>query len=186
MVCAGDSRLRAAKLCIGRVLSTHGLAGWLKINLFSDNIITRCQQLPQNPFFIALTAGKTFCTETVLRLDDVRLQARPVLFLFNGCSSAEAAGSYCGWYLWVDRAELLPCDDNEFFYADLYGCRLVHSGEELARVVAVIDGGGSNILLEVDDGQRKCFVPFVDHFIGEVDVDNALIELKQPWIISDS
>jgi len=51
-------------------------------------------------------------------------------------------------------------------------------------VCAVCEGGNGSLLeIEVPSGKRY-FVPFMNEYVGEVDLERRVVELKADWLLS--
>ncbi|NMA22076.1 MAG: 16S rRNA processing protein RimM [Spirochaetales bacterium] len=107
----------------------------------------------------------------------------PVL-IFEGYESPEQARTLNGMHLLVKRSEASPLKKGEYYTADLIGCDLVNEGIVLGNVVSTVDGAQA-LLLEValtDDSLH--LVPFLDQYIGAIDIEAKTIELLTPWILA--
>ena len=61
-------------------------------------------------------------------------------------------------------------------------CSLVFNGVSVGKIVNVVDAAG--VLLEVVKSDGKvCYVPFNNEFIGMVNIESRLVELKKNWIL---
>jgi len=55
---------------------------------------------------------------------------------------------------------------------------------ELGMVRSTIEGGASDILeVELSGSGRAVLVPFVDAWIGAVDIEARTIELREGWVL---
>lgn len=164
-----------AELALGRLGKPHGVEGRLRLVPFSGE-----------------TAHLLSITEASLRGDGRELKARvesirefgdAALVKFEGYDSPEAASALSGLELWAPRDKAAPLGDDQYYYADLVGCRLFSGEAHLATVVAVCDGGGGDLLEVEKAGGGSGYVPFRKEFVGPVDVDGKRAELLAPWVL---
>lgn len=106
------------------------------------------------------------------------------LMRFAGYESPEQARELNGMHLLVKRSQASPLKKGEFYTADLIGSSVMHQGEKLGEVVSTIDGAQA-LLLEIrTTGATVHLVPFLAHYIGEIDIEGRTIELLTPWVLS--
>ena len=98
---------------------------------------------------------------------------------FAGCEAREAAEALRGLDLEVPRAEVPSAPSGTYYQYELLGCRCRNNGEELGRVVEVVEDGGG-VMLIVEGGGRRVPVPFVKQFLLDVDVARGRIDLALP------
>lgn len=164
-------------LQVGRVLDAWGVRGWVKV-------------APDDPQAAALLEAKTWWLsrpgfESSALPVQVRLARRhgsAVVALFEGIQDRDAAQGFRGQRIAVRRADFPPTQEDEFYWADLIGCRVVNpQGENLGTVVGLIDNAAHAILrLQFEDGTpeskpRERLIPFVQSYIDTVDLDAKTI-----------
>jgi 16S rRNA processing protein RimM len=98
---------------------------------------------------------------------------------FEGCEDRDRAEELRGLDLEVPRAEVPAAPAGTYYQFELLGCLCRQGGEELGRVVEVVEDGGG-LLLIVEGQGRRVPVPFVNELLREVDVAEGRIELALP------
>jgi 16S rRNA processing protein RimM len=112
-------------------------------------------------------------------VEQVQGSGSALVMKLAGIDSVEAAASLRGCELWVERGEANPLGQGEYYLADLCRCRVYRGELELGRVVGLYEGG-RNELLEVEDERGNRFLlPFVEAFVGAVDVQGGRIEVLE-------
>ncbi len=167
-----EGRKAGGELVIGIVLTSHGARGHVKVRSLSGET-AHFAGLRQ----VRLRLGDQVATREI---EEVSAGAGDVVRIkLAGIDSPEAAKALAGWELRVDRELAAPLAAREYYAADLEGCRVVAPGGPVGTVAAVVNtGAGDLIEVRRDDG-RTFFVPFRDEFVGEVDVDGAVIRLTE-------
>jgi len=160
------------RIALGRICSSHGVRGKLKIKSFSGN----------TEHFLAL---KEVCLkkgekERSFDVEAVELAGQAVLIKLKGINTPEEGKLYAAWDLWADRSYAQALSEGEYYFSDLCGCSLQMDGR-VRGVVKNLCEGGNGTLLEVEHEKGTSFVPFLEMFIGEVDVKGKRIELKVDW-----
>ncbi len=118
-----------------------------------------------------------------LKVEATRRSGDNLLLKFSGIDSPEEAKLLADFELWVPRDLAAPLEEGEVYLADLIGCSLVFAGEVKGRVTGFLEGAAA-VLLEVEktDG-AACVVPFMERYLGSIDLAGRSVELKVDWIL---
>lgn len=159
------------------VQSTFGIGGEVKI-LPNNEDCSHLKKLKQ----VVLQSKDG--SERTLTIEKFRMQGTQALMKFAGYDTPEDARALAGCRLMVERSKAAPLKKGEYYASDLIGCALVHEGEKLGVVENALEGSQA-VLLDVAavDG-KKYLVPYLEQFIGSVDLAEQTIELKTPWILA--
>lgn len=85
-----------------------------------------------------------------------------------------------GAFLTVPRESLPELPRNTYYLADLIGCRIVSGGEELGRMVDVLQTGANDVyVIEMPDG-KQFMLPAVREFVKKVDIEKKIIDVVLP------
>jgi 16S rRNA processing protein RimM len=98
---------------------------------------------------------------------------------FEGFEDPDQADALRGLDLEVPRAEVPKAPPGTYYEYELLGCLCYNEGEELGRVIEVVEDGGGLMLIVEGEG-RRVPVPFVKEFLRRVDVATGEIELALP------
>ena len=171
----GEKAEPAPLLAIGVITSTHGVTGGLKVKSFSG----------EHEHLLGLREAvlRKGAVERRVTFEWVRRQDPGVIVKVQGLETPEKARALVGWEIWVARASAAPLGDREYYAADLCRCRLWFGEEDVGAVRSVWDGGPAQLLEVVGKAGKTFLVPFSDHFIGDVDLANGKISLKEDEII---
>jgi 16S rRNA processing protein RimM len=143
------SRGRAKRVALAAVAGAHGVKGEVRLKLFADSAasLARHQRL--------YVGGRE------LALSDVRDGGKAAIARFAGIGDRSAAESLRGALVEVDRADLPPLGDGEYYHADLIGLACVDQAGTALGTVAAVENFGAGDLLDVErpDGKRA-LIPF--------------------------
>jgi 16S rRNA processing protein RimM len=164
---------------VGRVVGLHGVAGKVKVGMFSGDpsgmrtVRSVRLTLPAK----GASAGRQVTFE-VISAQRVRGCA---VFHFRGLDSVEAAESWIGAEAAVSRDELPEPDPGEFYVDDLVGCEMVdEAGASLGTVTEVMPGPGHDWLAVRRPGGGDDYLPMVEAFVREIDLPNRRIRVAPP------
>jgi 16S rRNA processing protein RimM len=159
-------------VAVGRVLRPHGVRGEVVVEVLSDlpgrfrkgSRLTGVRE-GEPPLSLVIEAGRASKGGAVVR--------------FEGYDDRDRAGELRGLDLEVPRSQVPAAPPGTFYQYELLGCLCSNDGEELGRVVEVVEDGGGELLIVEGEG-RRVPVPFVKEFLREVDVAAGRIELALP------
>jgi 16S rRNA processing protein RimM len=163
-------------VAVGRVLRPHGVRGEVVVEVLSD-VPARFQKgsrLTGVREGVAPTSGKIPLTVAASRVHKTGAVVR-----FEGYEDRDRAGELRGLDLEVPRAEVPKARRGTYYQFELLGCLCRDRGEELGRVVEVVEDGGGVMLIVEGEG-RRIPVPFVKELLKKVDVARGVIDLKLP------
>ena len=174
--------LKNNNLAIGKIRTSFGVKGFAKIISFSgenDHFYNLEEVILQNN---RIREKK--------RIEEVLLHGKDLIIKFEGIDTLEEAKKYINYEIWAPREKVCALREGEYYLADLYGSTLISASEKgsvvYGKVKSVICDSGVSDFLEIEpEGiDKKTFlIPFINKFIGKVDIANKTIELLEEWII---
>ena len=137
------------RVALAAVAGAHGVKGELRLKLFSDSV----QSLARHSRFYV--GGRE------LALKDVKDGGKTAIARFEGVSDRTAAEAMRGQLVEIDRDQLPPLEEGEYYHADLVGMTCVDEGGQALGTVAGVENFGAGDLLEIElpDGKRS-LIPF--------------------------
>ena len=153
---------------MGRVAAPFGVKGWVKIQAFSDapgNLLDRDAW--------RVGRGEVWKSFTV---EAAQEHGNGLIAKFEGIDDRDSAFALRGQEIAIERASLPGTDEDEYYWSDLIGLRVVNKqGVELGRVSSLMETGAHDVL--VVTGGREYLIPFVGAFVGEVDLAAGRLEV---------
>ena len=159
---------------LGQVVNVRGLKGELKIISLTDFSAQRYKK------------GKTILLHNETTDHQIKVKVKSFFktgnldyVQFEEITDVDPAKAYIGYYLKIPVSELKDLGPNSFYYHQLLGCS-VFAGAKLIGMVAKIDDIGAQQLLRIKphvEG-KDILVPFVEHFLEKVDVNNKKIIIR--------
>ena len=147
---------------MGRLGAARGLKGWLRVKSFADPP----EQLQNYRTWNLLVNGE--CRKMTLRR--FRTMPRGLECLLDGVDTRDAAEGLRGAEIRVNRADLPPAGEDEWYWADLEGLEVRNLDDEpLGQVRGLIATGANDVLIV--EGERRRLIPFVPGSrVREVDI----------------
>ena len=152
------------RVALAAVAGAHGVKGELRLKLFSDSVESLARH---SRFYLG---GREYA------LRDIKDGGKTAIARFEGISDRTAAEALRGSLVEIDRDQLPPLEEGEYYHADLVGLACVdEAGKVLGNVVAVENFGAGDLLeVERPNGNRS-LIPFREP-IAHLDGDNVVLD----------
>lgn len=169
---------QSEQIVVGRIGAVYGVKGWLKVQSFTDD--------PESIFEYSpwLLSQKT---ERELKVVEWRRHNNGLIARFEGISDRDEAARLTGADICITADELPALADDEFYWRDLIGMRVVNTNGYDMGVVEQIMPTASNDVLVVkansNDGFGKSerLIPFIQsEYVTAVDKEAKQIQVEWP------
>ena len=154
---------------VGRILSTHGLAGEVKVSVITD--------FPDQRFS---PGSKLFCEKgrRELTLKSGQPFKQFWLVQFEEVTDIDEAKSLQGQMLLVSSDDQQDLPAGSYYYHDILGCSVFEDGQEIGKVTD-IEQPGANDIWEVTDTHGKNFwLPYIPSVVKKVDIEEKHIDVE--------
>jgi 16S rRNA processing protein RimM len=168
----------AQRVAVGRVLRPHGLRGEVVVEVLSD-VPERFDPGSQLQLVWEVGEARQPTKQRPVVVATRRPHRVGALLRFEGFADRDRAEELRGAWLEIDESQVPAAPAGTYYHFQLLGCRCSAAGEDLGRVVDLIEDGGG-LLLVVSDGQREVPIPFVARFLRRIDVERGAIEVELP------
>lgn len=159
------------RVIVGRVSGLFGVQGWVKVFSHTaprENIIN------YSPWQLKLGSGWKELT-----VKAGRAQGRGLIAQLEGIADRDAAAALVGAEIAVCREQLPAAAEDEYYWADLEGLRVItRDGVELGIVSHLLATGANDVL--VVRGERERLIPYIPGQVV-VDVDLNAGTLRVDW-----
>ena len=162
---------RSDRIVLGRILGPHGIRGRVKVESFTDppDGLLRYER-----WFLRGAAG----SEAAYRVADVQPDGKRFRVALEGIADRDAATALRGCEIEVERTELPPTGEREYYRDDLLGFAVRNaSGALLGKVSHFVDGPGGTRLVVV--GTKEYWVPAAAPYLRRVLLEQR--ELLVDW-----
>ena len=155
------------RVCLGEIGAAKGVRGEFRVRSFTAK--------PRAIVDYGALTNDRF--DRPLRLSIVGEAHNVLIVRAEGVNDRTAAEALRGCRLYVPRAALPACAEDEYYHTDLIGLAAVFVDEDGAaaglpgRVAAVHDHGGGPVLEIARDGAPAILVPFSKAAVPVIDLD---------------
>lgn len=160
------------QVAVGRFGSPYGVKGWIKIISYTDPIERILDYLPWY-----IVRGNTKFLLTAVK---GKIHGDNLIVQFKDCQDRDIAKTYTNLEIYIDREQLPPLSDDEYYWVDLIGLQVFNREEEkLGEVVHLFSTGSNDVLIVKDDTGKERYIPYLQNVI--LNVDLAKKKLTVDW-----
>lgn len=156
---------------MGRIVAPYGVKGWVKVEPYT----VAPDSLRTYPVWWVGRDGEwreLKVAETVLQ-HGASLVAR-----FEGCVERDAAQALKGSDIALEREALPQNADQEYYWSDLVGLKVVNLKDEELGAVAGLFDNGAHAVMRVVTGKAERLLPFVEQVVRQVDTAEGCIRVE--------
>ena len=162
--------MRKKFLEVGKIVSTHGLKGDVKVDPWCDDggFLCEFEELYLD------SAGKE-----KIKVLSAKVHKNIVLMRLDGIDSIEKAELLRGKVLFMDRADV-KLAEGEHFIQDILGLSVfdVYMNRCYGKVTNVLKTGANDVYQVTSDDGKDYLIPVIDEVICDVDVDNNFMKIR--------
>lgn len=160
-------------LSIGRITGTHGIRGMVKVHLFAgDDSALRAL----DSCLLRLPDGR----EEALTVVSLQGGGRKTLLSLKGYASINEVLPLVRGELLVRRDQLPDTDDDEYYWADLVGLKVVTAdGADLGTLEEIIETGSNDVYC-VRGGEKEILIPALADVIRNIDLTRGIMTVALP------
>lgn len=134
------------RILIGKIVAPQGIRGEVRVQTFTEKPV----DVKTLPVFGENIAVGAFHFVRALPNTNV------IIAQIDGVADRNTAETLRGTEIFINRKDLPPAHDGEYYQADLIGMIVVRDGVELGRV-ACFQNFGAGDIMELDNGDMVAF-----------------------------
>ncbi|MBN1410009.1 MAG: 16S rRNA processing protein RimM [Spirochaetales bacterium] len=159
------------KLATGIVRKTFGIKGELTVVTLSG----------ENEHLLKLKYVFIEKQDVFLKysVEWVKEHGKNLILKLEGVDTKEKGQAFVGNTLWVNREDACPIGENEYYYSDLYRCRVFLNDALMGKIKGIFSGGSVDILEVENINGHIVMVPMSRHFVKKIDIADQKIILTE-------
>jgi len=148
---------------IAKVGAPFGLSGELNLHILSTSTE---DALSYKPWYIKTPNTQQW---SVLNNESVSRLGAKLLIHFDGVNTKEQAALFTNAMISVPREALKSTEEDEFYWVDLIGLKVVNqAGDDFGCVDYILDTGANQVLC-CKKNQQEFLIPFIKNYVITVD-----------------
>ncbi|TAK74020.1 MAG: ribosome maturation factor RimM [Gammaproteobacteria bacterium] len=158
-------------VAIGKVGSTYGIRGWLKIHSYTE---FGASILDYSTWFLSSDQENW----DAIQVEEGQLHGKGMIVKLAGINSPETARLLTGKLIAIPRSQLPKLKENEYYWSDLEGLTVIDQhGEILGKVIYLMETGSNDVL--VVKGEKEHAIPYLPgRVILEVNLEKQEIHVN--------
>ena len=152
----------------GKIHGTHGVKGDLKIEIFPPNF-----KLPEI-LYIKTKDGE------FLPLEIETFFRKKGLIKFKGFNDLEKAKKIKHKYFYVESSKLPKLSKNFFYEYQILDSEVIFNNKPIGKVIKVDDRLSIAYLIVKCTDEKTRYLPFINQFIKNVDIEKRKIYIEPP------
>ena len=159
-------------IVIGRVSKPHGVKGEIRIEYFN----------PENPHFFSnyqmiFLQGDEESLHPY-RLLKVRPHKKFILAQLEGIQTRAEAEQMRGRVVLIDHSELPPLEEDEYYWQDILGMRVIsEQGEDVGTIKEIVPTGSNDVYV-VQKGAQEFLIPATQDVIMSIDIEGRTMVIR--------
>ncbi|WP_374973700.1 ribosome maturation factor RimM [Spongiibacter marinus] len=162
----------SSPVVIAKISTVYGVKGWVKIHSFTDPL--------ENFLDFSDLRLRQKGQWQKIELDECRRHGKGIVAHIKGVDDREVAREYCGLELGILAEQLPSLAENEFYWHQLVGLKVIASGQLLGVVDHMIETGANDVMVvrrcegSLDDRER--LIPYLPgDFVQDIDLQSGTI-----------
>jgi 16S rRNA processing protein RimM len=161
-----------AYITIGKIGTTYGIHGWLKVRTYTDyggNVLS------YKPWYFSTGNDQWEQVD----IEDGRMHGNTVIIKLAGINNPEEARLFTGKLIGITRQQLPKLKSEEYYWSDLVGMTVINkNGEIYGKVAYLIETGSNDVLVVKNDKDHA--IPFLPGTVI-LNVDLEKQEIQVDW-----
>jgi 16S rRNA processing protein RimM len=137
---------------LGKVVSTHGIHGWLSILCFAHP--------PENlKNYDTLIMFNNL--EREIKITDIKIMPKKVIIKIEGYDSINLSESILGKDILIDKSNIPVLSEGEYYWRELEGLEVFTSKEKYLGIIDFIFNNGSNDVIVVKHNNEYSYLALI-------------------------
>ena len=162
-----SSRQLEEIIVMGKVSAPFGVNGWIKVYSFTE-------KLESFLIYKKLFISKDQKNWLEIEVKDIKLHGKTIIANFSEIVDRTQAEFYKDYLIGVPKNCLPPLKENQYYWSDLIGCKVVNlQNIPFGLVDSFIETGANDVMVVKGDKER--LIPYSRETVLEVDTINSKI-----------
>lgn len=148
---------------MGKIVSSHGIKGWLKIYPFTENVAT----LNDYSDWLVSKDEKVWLK---YKVEKTIIKNKSILVKFTDLNNRNDSDSLNKNIVGIERSDLPELAPNTFYWSDLIGLDVINKKNIYYGVVDNMMETGSNDVIIVK-GKKEILIPYLPDVVIKVDLE---------------
>ncbi|MBR1471218.1 MAG: 16S rRNA processing protein RimM [Lachnospiraceae bacterium] len=155
---------------IGVITEPHGVQGEVKLFPTTDDVL-HLKKVKE----VYLKNGEAY---NLLHLKGLKQQHDRIILRFSEYTDRNAAEGLRKKELYVERADAVPLEENEYYISDLIGLAVYESDVQIGRISDVIETGANDVYQIARTDGTELLLPAIRQCVLNVDIAGGRMDVS--------
>lgn len=166
-----DADTNADYIVIGKIGSTWGIQGWLKVFSFTEVMM---DILNYTPWYLDLGGNWQ-----PIQVKEGRQHGKGLVAHFKGYHTPEEARVLTGKKIAVKRSQLPTLPEGAYYWKDLEGLMVIDQhGQELGPVLYLLETGSNDVLVIKHQGKEHAIPYLPGQIVKDIDLARRIMRVE--------
>lgn len=158
---------------VGKIVNTHGIRGEVRVISRTDFADERYKVGNSLFLFQGLNT-----TPLELKITSHRKHKNFDMLTFEGYYNVNQVESFKEGVLKVPESYLSALDENEYYFHEIIGCKVMtDAGEELGTIREILTPGANDVWVIKGKKGKDILIPYIDDVVSEINVADKMITI---------
>lgn len=158
---------------VGKIVNTHGIRGEVRVISRTDFADERYKV--GNILFLFQNANTA---PIELKITSHRKHKNFDLLTFEGYYNVNQVEPFKEGVLKVPESYLSALDENEYYFHEIIGCKVMTDvGEELGTIREILTPGANDVWVIKGKKGKDILIPYIDDVVSEINVADKIITI---------
>ena len=158
---------------VGKIVNTHGIRGEVRVISRTDFADERYKV--GNSLFLFQGSNTT---PLELKITSHRKHKNFDMLTFEGYYNVNQVESFKEGVLKVPESYLSALDENEYYFHEIIGCKVItDAGEELGTIREILTPGANDVWVIKGKKGKDILIPYIDDVVSEINVADKMITI---------
>ena len=155
---------------MGKVVGSHGIKGWLKIQPFTEDINTLGK-------FSSWFLSKNESEWKEFKIESSSIKGRTLLSKIENVNDRNEADKFKSFLIGINKIDLPVLEKGKYYWSDLISLEVINEvGFNFGVIDSIMETGSNDVL--VIKGEKETLIPYLDNVILKIDLEkkNVLVD----------
>ena len=159
---------------VGKIVNTHGIKGEVRVISRTDFAEERYKT---GNILYLFQEGKDRPVE--LKITSHRKHKNFDMLTFEGYYNVNQVEPFKEGLLKVPESYLSPLEEDEYYFHEIIGCKVVTSGgDELGTVKEILTPGANDVWVVKGQRGKEVLIPYIKDVVKEINVSGKVITIE--------
>ncbi|GCF92157.1 ribosome maturation factor RimM [Enterococcus florum] len=160
---------------VGKIVNTHGIRGEVRVISQTD--------FPEERYQVGnlLYLFKEKESPLKLTIASHRKHKNFDLLSFEGYTTINQVEPFRDSLLKVSEEQLDELGENEFYYHEIIGLKVIDEKEsELGEIIEILSPGANDVWVVKRKGKKDALIPYIESVVQEIDLNAGVVRVEIP------